>query len=133
MTKKVTVIIEKASDGTYSCYTKESFKGYALFGYGETAEETKKDFLAGYEEMKELLKSKGKKVGDYDFIWKYDMASFFDYFKMLNITEVAKKANVNPSLLRRYSSGRYKAPQGIYDRVHTCVGQIAKELSSATF
>lgn len=129
MAKNVVVIIEKANDGTYSCYTNDKFNDFALFGYGETAEAAKQDFITAYYEMRDLLESEGKKMKELEFEWKYDLASFFDYFKMLNITEVAKKANVNPSLLRRYSSGRYKAPQGIYDRVHTCVGEIAKELS----
>ena len=38
MDMKVTVIMEKASDGYYSCFVEEDLPGFGLAGYGDTAE-----------------------------------------------------------------------------------------------
>ena len=37
MDMKVTVIMEKASDGYYSCFVEEDLPGFGLAGYGDTA------------------------------------------------------------------------------------------------
>ena len=35
---KVTVIMEKATDGYYSCYVEDELDGFGLMGHGATAE-----------------------------------------------------------------------------------------------
>lgn len=35
--KKVTVIIEVANDGGFSCYMADDIEGFGLMGYGDTA------------------------------------------------------------------------------------------------
>ena len=39
---KVTVIMEKATDGYYSCYVEDELDGFGLMGHGATAEEANK-------------------------------------------------------------------------------------------
>ena len=51
---KVTVIMEKASDGYYSCFVEEDLPGFGLAGYGDTAEAAKEDMMKAYEEIKEM-------------------------------------------------------------------------------
>ena len=52
MDMKVTVIMEKASDGYYSCFVEENLPDFGLAGYGDTAEAAKKDMMKAYEENK---------------------------------------------------------------------------------
>ena len=52
MDMKVTVIMEKASDGYYSCFVEEDLSGFGLAGYGDTVEAAKEDMLKAYEESK---------------------------------------------------------------------------------
>ena len=54
MYMKVTVIMEKASDGYYSCFVEEDLPGFGLAGYGDTAEAAKEDMMKAYEEIKEM-------------------------------------------------------------------------------
>jgi hypothetical protein len=52
----------------------------------------------------------------------YNLEALFDEFKFLNISNVAKAAGINPSLMRQYASGivnpSKKQTQKIEDTVH---------------
>lgn len=56
---KATVIMEKASDGFYSCFVEEDLPGFGLAGYGDTAENAKADMLSAYGEIKKMKAEKG--------------------------------------------------------------------------
>jgi len=43
--------------------------------------------------------------GNLEFSFKYDIASIFNHFGMLDATGLAKKIGMNPSLLRQYNPG----------------------------
>ena len=130
---KVTVIIEKAKDGYYSCYVEDDLPGFGLSGFGESAEAAKEDMMKTYQEMKEIQAEEGKEVPELEFTYKYDMQSFFDYFSFLNVSKVAELAGINPSLMRQYTSGVANAGQKQYDKIRVAIGKISKELSAATF
>ena len=126
MDMKVTVIMEKASDGYYSCFVEENLPDFGLAGYGDTAEAAKK-------EIKEMQAEEDKEVPELEFTYKYDMQSFFNYFSFLNVTKVAELAGINASLMRQYTSGVTAAGQKQYDKIRVAVERISKELSAATF
>lgn len=130
---KVTVIIEKAKDGYYSCYVEDDLPGFGLSGFGESAEAAKEDMMKTYQELKEIQAEEGKEVPELEFTYKYDMQSFFDYFSFLNVSKVAELAGINPSLMRQYTSGVANAGQKQYDKIRVAIGKISKELSAATF
>ena len=130
---KVTVIMEKAKDGYYSCFVEEDLPGFGLAGYGDTADAAKKDMLKAYEEITEIQTEEGKEVPELEFIYKYDLQSFFNYFSFLNITKVAEIAGINPSLMRQYTSGVSNAGQKQYDKIKIAIEKIAQELSTSTF
>ena len=130
---KANIIIEMASDGGFSCYMKESLPDYALFGYGNTVQEAKNDLLQSYQEITDMLKEEGKDVKPLEFIYHYDMKSFFDYFNFLNVSKVAERAGINPSLMRKYTSGIVKAREGQYLKLQKAVKNFAKELQAAVF
>lgn len=130
---KVTVMMEKASDGYYSCFVEEDLPGFGLAGYGETAEAAKADMLKAYEEIREMQVAEGRETPELEFTYKYDMQSFFNYFSFLNITKVAELAGINASLMRQYTSGVTAAGQKQYDKIRVAVERIARELAAATF
>ena len=96
---KVTVIMEKASDGYYSCFVEEDLPGFGLAGYGDTAEAAKEDMLKAYDDIKEMKTVEGVGVPELEFVYKYDLQSFFNYFSFLNVTKVAEAAGINLSLI----------------------------------
>lgn len=79
------------------------------------------------------MKAEGKEMPDVEFEYQYDLQSFFNYFNFLNVTEIAKRAGINPSLMRQYSSGIKNAGEKTYKRLSACVDNIKSELQAASF
>ncbi len=125
---KVSVIIEKATDGFFSCYMENDTLDFGLIGHGKTTADAKADLLAAYDEL-----AKMQEVPALDFEFKYDLHSFFDYFSVLNVTKLAEKTGINPSLLRQYRSGVAKAGQKQYDKLEKTIHKIGTELATAKF
>lgn len=122
-----------AKDGGCSCYMEESVPDFGLLGYGETPQEAKDDMLKAYQEIKEILKEEDKTPVELEFVYHYDMKSFFEYFDFLNVSKVAERAGINPSLMRKYTSGVANAGEGQYLKLQKAVHSIAKELAAANF
>lgn len=133
MKQKVTIVMEKASDGGYCCYMDDEFEHFGLAGYGDTVEEAKADLLAAYKEMEEAEAEEGRTMPQLEFVYKYDMQSFFNYFSFLNVTKVAERAGINASQMRQYTSGLATASQKQYDKLRAAVESFTRELAAATF
>ena len=86
-----------------------------------------------YQEAKEDLEEQGKIMPIVEFVYKYDLHSFFNYFSFLNVTEIAKRAGINPSLMRQYNSGIKNAGEKTYERLAACLDRIKAELQAASF
>lgn len=133
MAHKILVTIEFGEDGTYSCYSEQPIGDYALIdGDGSTAGEAKADFLKAVEECRQAY-PEDKRYTGLTFEYKYDLRSFFNYFNFLNVTEIAKRAGINPSLMRQYTSGVKTAGETTYKKLSSCISQIRTELQSASF
>ena len=131
--RKVLVIVSQASDGTFWCHTEKDVYGSGLNASGQTVKEAKDDLLACLEEAKADYEESGKTAEQIEFRYQYDLQSFFDYFSFLNVTEVAKRAGVNPSLMRQYTRGIKTAGEKTYERLTACMASITKELQAASF
>jgi len=131
--KKVLVTVAQASDGTYWCHTEQDVFGGGLNGAGSTVKEAKEDLAVCLEDAKADYVENGGTPYDVEFHYQYDLQSFFEYFSFLNITEIAKRAGINPSLMRQYTRGIKNAGEKTYTRLAECMGKITKELSAASF
>ena len=96
---------------------------------GRTVEEAKQDLLDCYEEAREFEDD----LPEVDFIYKYDIQSFFNYFSYLNASDIARRAGINPSLMRQYISGVKKAGEKNYQRLSACVGKIKEDFRAISF
>ena len=131
--KKVLVIISQASDGTFWCHTESDVYGGGLNSAGNTVKEAKDDLAICLEDARQDYVERGGKPYDVTFEYKYDLQSFFDYFSFLNVSEIAKRAGINPSLMRQYTSGIKNAGEKTYSRLSECIANITKELQAASF
>ena len=130
---KIQVIVEQASDGKYWCYTEQRINNVGLSSMGDSVAEAKADLLQCYEEAKMDAKEKGEAFPDLEFEYKYDLQSFFNYFSFLNVSDIAQRAGINPSLMRQYSSGIKKAGEKTYQRLNACMNKIKSDLQAAVF
>lgn len=117
---KIIVTFEVAKDGGIWGYSSNG-----VFGRGQTVEECREDFLRSYEEFKEELE-----LHDAVFEWRYDIASFFKYYKVLDVTAFAKRINMNASLMRRYKAGT-PVTEKTYLRIREGIHSVGQELMTA--
>ena len=133
MTKKVVLILEYGNGG-YSCYNDDPIGKYAVIdGDGATAEEAKADFMRALEECRQASPEDKDINRDMEFTYKYDIQAFFKEFSFINATDVARRAGINPSLMRQYTSGVKKAGEKTYNKLNACLSNIKNDLQAAVF
>ncbi|MBR4705408.1 MAG: pilus assembly protein HicB [Paludibacteraceae bacterium] len=131
--EKVLVTISQAPDGTYWCHTESDVYGGGLNSAGSTVKDAKDDLQICLEDALEDFIEHGGTPYEVEFEYKYDLQSFFEYFSFLNVSEIAKRAGINPSLMRQYTSGIKNAGEKTYARLSACMAGITKELQAASF
>ena len=72
--EKVTVTVEKDTDGRFACYVDKEFAHFGLAGYGDTVAEAKADLYACYNEMKELEEAEGRSF----LIWNTPLSMIYN-------------------------------------------------------
>lgn len=129
MAKKIAAIVEASSTG-FGVYS-ERLPG--ITGYGKSVERAKEDFLTAINETKEAYGSKVPKElkGDLEFVFKYDIASIFEHFGMLDASGFAKKIGMNPSLLRQYKTGHAIASEKQKKRIEEGLHRLGRQLLQA--
>lgn len=131
--EKLTVIVEMAVDGSFSCYVDDDEKDFGANGMGCTSEEAIASFLEACKLMREEYESEGKTFPNYAFEFKYDIRSFFDYFDCFNAKKIAERAGINYAQFNQYLTGRRNASRLQYEKLAGCIRKIAEDLQQATF
>ena len=105
--KREIALIEIGKDGTFTVFTPDT--NSVVFGDGSTVAEAKADFENTVKEFIETYEETGVQDPDdlknTSFVYKFDLPSFLSYYKFLNMTQLAKYAGINPSLMRQYKRG----------------------------
>lgn len=131
--KNVFAIIEASSTG-YGVYAED--ERLPLTGYGETIEEAKEDMKGQLAEVIESYKEWGEDIpavyndGNLEFLYKYDIASIFQHFGMLDATCLAKRIGINSSLLRRYKIGNALLSDKQKKKIEQGLHELGRELLS---
>lgn len=132
---KYTAVVEKGKDGRFSIYV-DGIKGHGLYGSGQSVLEAKADMMLALNEMIEMYNEDGdtvpKEIVNPIFVYKYDVASIFDYFDWINVSSIARKAGINESLMRQYKSGLAFASEKQCEKIQRTLNELARELSVAT-
>ncbi len=134
--KTIKSVIEKSSEGGYGIYCPD-LKDISLYGFGLTEKEAKENLLENLEmfleesDSDEILETLNH--GEVDFEYQYDISGFFKTFSFFNITELAKRMNMNSSLLRRYKQGLTLASVTQKQKFEKAIHELAKELSTVQF
>ena len=132
MATKVTIQVEKGKqEKNFSCFMVDELPDFALAGYGNTAKQAIEDMYVAQKEIKELLEEEGKQMPELEFVFRFDIGSFFDYYSYLNMSGVAKKAGVNASLMRQYAMDKHEPSQKRKQQILDCLRQISQEMQTA--
>lgn len=127
------VIIELGKGQTYYAYTSGS-EHISSYAEGATAEEAKANLLQALEEVKETCAEEGdaEKLAYLEGLnieYSYDIASFLKYYKLFNITQLAKHIGINDALMRQYKTGQYMSQERAQEIV-TALNNIGQELTA---
>jgi predicted RNase H-like HicB family nuclease len=123
------VAIEKQGVGTYIAYNKDGDEFTAL-GSGDTIAEAKEDFFNSIEEMKEVYQESGDEVPAAMMekpTFKFDLASFFEYYSFINVTAFAKMIGINGSLMRQYKKGNTYISDAQLQKIQTFVNNMGTD------
>lgn len=125
------VSIEKQKDGTYVAYNTTGDK-VTLIGTGDTVTEAKEDFLNSKEEVLQSYRDYGDEIPselEEEIVFKFDLASLFEYYSMLNITAFADYIGINGSLMRQYKKGDTYISDKQLSKIEGGIHKLGKELS----
>lgn len=131
---KAEVIIERGSDGTYSAYIESDNVPFGLIGDGKTVQETIADFLSSADEMKEYYKEQGKEYPEIEWKFKYDVASFLQYYAFaFTLAGLERITGVNQGQLSHYINGVRKPSPKTIQKIETSLHEFAKEIGQVNF
>ncbi len=68
-----------------------------------------------------------------DISFNYDLASFFEFYKVINAKALSERIGMNQSLLAQYIRGTKKPSEKQTNRILKGVQKIGKELSEVNF
>jgi len=124
-------IVELWEDGTFSIYVPD-MKKHNLNAQGATVAEAKEKLKEAIQDYIDMYGNMGKPIPEEidhpEFEFKYDMASFFNYFDCLNASRLAEKAGVNASLIRQYKKGIKFASEKQSNKIQTAIHRLGNEL-----
>ena len=127
-----TALIERGKDGTFGIFTPDI--DHTIIGDGNTVEEAKADFENSVREMilsyTEADKEIPDELKDIQFVYKYDIASMFNYYDWINVSKFARKAGINPSLMRQYRMGKTYISENQINKVENTLHSLGNELAS---
>ena len=131
---KITALIEKGLDGNYSVFIAEKSYPYGIIGTGDTVKEAMDDFMAGYQEMKEYVKSTGAAFVEAEITFKYDIPSFLqDYAYAFSLAGLERITGVNQKQLGHYISGYRKPSEKTIRKIESRLHDFSQQLAAVQF
>ena len=128
---KTLALIEKGKDGSFGIFTPDL--QHTIIGQGLTVMESREDFRNSVKEVVASYTEIGKQIPaelqDIEFEFRYDIASLFDYYKFINVSQFAQEAGINASLMRQYKTGRQYISENQVLKIEAALHKIAREFS----
>lgn len=127
-----TALVERNSEGTFFIFTPD-LKDFTIMGTGDTVVEAMSDFETSVQEVIESYASVSlpEELQDFKWEYRYDLDSLFDYYSFINVSALAKRIGINPSLMRQYKRGQYISKEQM-GKIEKALREIGTELSAVS-
>lgn len=102
----------------------------SVFTEGDTYDQLKTNIL---EAVNLAFEDKGFHYSIEEIKLELDLASFFDFYKVINAKALSERIGMNQSLLAQYINGAKKPSTAQTQRILKGVQQIGKELAEIRF
>jgi len=129
---KMKVTIEKQSDGTYIAYETGDSQS-TLIGTGSSVSEAKSDFFNSVQEVIEMFEEMDEQVPEYlmeEPEFKFDLASLFEYYSVLNVSAFARFVGINDALMRQYKKGNTYISESQLSKIEQGIHTLGREFAS---
>jgi hypothetical protein len=124
---KINMTVVKEDQG-YSATSK--IRGNFIGTQGDNFEELKNNVL---EAVNLAFEESEVFYGADEIKYTLDLASFFNFYKVINARALSERIGMNQSLLAQYISGKKKPTAAQKQRILKGIHQIGKELSEIRF
>ena len=133
--KKVRVLIERASDDSFSAYMPDdNGLDYGVIGTGYSASEAIADIKLAYEGMKKHYEDRGKVFEEVDMVFSYDVVSFLEYYgDKFTFAGLAKITGVSAAQLSQYVQGYRNPSKKTAEKIQRGLHAFANDLSQVRF
>ncbi len=132
---KLNAVIEKGQDG-YGIYV-TNLQEHGLSGLGDTVDAAKADLQEALQLLVSMYADEGQVVpaelDNPEFVFKYDIPSFFAAFDSIKMSKIAEKAGINESLLRQYKTKHAFASEDQTKKIADAIHELGKELMAVEF
>lgn len=129
--QKIKVTVEKTNTG----YSAGADK-YPVYTAGDSLDDIKANIVEAlnlYFEDSKPARRGGKKFAEDDVQLSLDLASFFEFNKVINAKALSERIGMNQSLLAQYISGHKKPSARQVKRILNGVHQVGRELTKIRF
>ncbi len=133
---KVKVIIDRVSDGGFQAYCESE---PMLWGAGDTVEEAKAEMMETVRLITEEIGDKDALVypdwldAEYEFEYKYDVASFLAYYSgIITPTALGRLSGINSKQMWNYMHGVSRPRRAQIEKIERALHKLGAELSSVT-
>lgn len=129
---EISLILERDSDGDWQATAKTP--GLFISTIASTIveiERNARDLIADHleNEGQDDPRWAGISVETVQFEHLFDVQEIFDAHPELNVNALARRMNMNPSLLRQYASGSKHPSEAMAAKIQTAIREIGSELS----
>jgi len=124
--KKINVIVEKTNTGFSAGAVK-----FPVYTAGDTLDEIKSNMT----EALNLYFDYNKKplINEKEIILSLDITSFFEFYKIINVTALSERIGMNQSLMAQYIKGIKKPSPAQTQRILKGIQQVGRELAEIRF
>lgn len=125
------VTIEKQKDGSYIAYNTND-DAVTLVGTGNTVSEAKDDFFNSIQETVEACKENNIPIPESlseEPVFKFDIASLFEYYSMINVSALARYLGINETLMRQYKKGDTYISENQLKRIEDGIHILGEEFT----
>lgn len=123
--KKIELIIENVRAG--EVWGRVNYEDNLIVDNAGNIQELQTNLTVLLEEFHDI------KPDDFYFEVSYDLTAFFEVFNYLNISNIAKYAGINPSLLRHYAAGSKTAGKDQVLKLQEAIHKAGQELTEVNF
>jgi hypothetical protein len=130
--KVLTIVLEFKNEEIWGRTKSEN--NFLLTTVGKSKQEVTNNLI---ESIADFIKHEGQdseewknvKIENINFVYQYDLTSFFEIFDVINISKFAKMADIHPSLARQYAKGLAYVSEKQIKKIEGAINRLGQELA----